>query len=185
LIFISAFSIILSDNHSPNTKTTAPEHIKDILDRNFPPITEHSLWRRYKDLNELKNYRRVPWSGIHNNHWIPTFADRDIKYNHIASPVPFVEPRRVVANEIPIPTISKSATYDLPKRSEVSRLDIPQSTMKTVEYVLDPNNKMKPIKGNLYHGIVSGPQRFSSYGYRFKNENKEKVDPHAVLEAKK
>ena len=54
LIFISVQSslIFILGNNLKND--SQPEHIREILTRNFPPITEHTLWRNYRDLNYKK-----------------------------------------------------------------------------------------------------------------------------------
>ena len=80
--------------------------------------------------------------------------------------MPKVEQRRIIANELPARTISPSS-YDYPKRKDVIQITLPTSTMKTVEYVTDPNNQMVKVPtGDLYHGINTLPKTVTTFGFQ-------------------
>jgi len=149
-----------------------PQHVRDIVRRNFPPVTEHTLWRNWENLN----YRKAYYGGVVGPQWRPTLADNS--QLRVASPLAKVESKKIIANELPRRTLSESS-FDIPKREDVVQITLPQSSMKSVESVYDPNNRMKIIPtsptGTLYHGINVLPKKITTFGYpsayRFKLES--------------
>lgn len=72
-------------------------------------------------------------------------------FNHVASPVPRPERpvSRIIADEFPGKTYSKSV-YDMPLKSEVLGVNLPQSTTRTVETSIDPRFPPKTlVKGTV------------------------------------
>ena len=69
----------------------------------------------------------------------------------------------------------------MPKRRDVLQVTLPTSTLKTVEYVVDPNNLMTKVEsGSLYHGINSLPKVVSSFGYQNIFRFKDRIDPVSI-----
>jgi len=119
------------------------------LKNSFPVDNNHSLWKGY---NSAK-YRQPTWNGIHGSFWnAPLAAPNDGGYK-IASPVPKPKINKIIAKDLPDHTWSPSS-FDMPKRKDVIQINMPESKMKTVQYVIDPTKNFKPIKtGTYYHGI--------------------------------
>ena len=77
-------------------------------------------------------------------------------FNHIASPVPRIKQRRIIANDLPPRTITPSS-FDYPKRKDVIQVELPQSTTKIIDFELDPNNLMKPLSNNYGNSLKIKP----------------------------
>lgn len=58
-------------------------------------------------------------------------------------PRPSEEGYRIIANEIPAPTLSESIHYDYPKRKNVVQVHIPQSSTKIETSHIDPRYPLK------------------------------------------
>ena len=149
----------------------SPPHVSDVLLSTFPPDDNHSLWKGYG----TNKYRNPLWvfiffilkSGVHGSSWSAPLAAPDNGGFKIASPVPAIKKNKIIAKNLPGPTMS-SSTFDLPKRNEVVQITIPTSRMKTVQYVIDPTKNFKPVKtGTYYHGIEQKVQKKSIGLFRF------------------
>ena len=74
---------------------------------------------------------------------------------------------KIIAKDLPAHTLSASS-FDLPKRKDVIQITIPESRLKTVQYVIDPTKNFKPIKtGTYYHGIERKVQQKKFGLFRF------------------
>ena len=123
--------------------------------------------------------------GVHGSSWAPPIASNVDGSFKIASPVPKVKKTKIIAKDLPATSYS-GTSFDLPKRKDVVQITIPQSTMKKVEYVIDPTKNFKPIKlGTYYHGIEKKINKKSFGLFRFLAPEKINEITHDAINAAK
>jgi len=104
-------------------------------------IPKHELKLKEK-MHKIK-FETVYFNGVHGHNWVPTLAENRL-YTQIASPLPKVEEKRILANDLPDRTLSETS-FDIPKRRDVVQVTLPTSRRKVIETLRDPRNLMKPV----------------------------------------
>ena len=122
---------------------------------------------------------------MHGSSWAPPLASTVNGSFKIASPVPKAKITKIIAKDLPATSYS-GTSFDLPKRRDVVQITLPQSRMKTVQYVIDPTKNFKPIKlGTYYHGIEKKIKKKSFGLFRFLSPEKINETTHDALNAAK
>jgi len=73
----------------------------------------------------------------------------------IASPVPPQKiGRRIIPDDLPPNTLTKTQwETEAPLRKNVIQINLPTSTTKTIEHVIDPRIQLKPDLKHVLHGV--------------------------------
>ena len=116
----------------------------------------HFLWKDFRQ----NQFERPFFHGVvGTSHWQVPYAEQPPQYSHISSPVPRPNYReRVIASDLP-PVSHSHTSFELPKRSDVVQIELPNSSTHTSEKYADPRYPLKgPVsvsQGSIYHGTAS------------------------------
>ncbi len=140
-------------------KKLEPKHISETFyggNPNTLPKDRHFLWKDFRQ----NQFERPFFHGVvGTSHWQVPYAEQPPQYSHISSPVPRPNYReRVIASDLP-PVTHSHTSFELPKRSDVVQIELPNSSTHTSEKYADPRYPPKgPVsvsQGSIYHGTAS------------------------------
>lgn len=154
----NSFIINLEIKQNLRSIPTGVPHISSLRDTTYNLKDNYPLWKDDKNLKH-QNYEHPFYNGVSGSTWSIPIGEKD-DYPLISSPMPrpSESSSRIIANEIPSPSLSESIHYDYPKRKDVVQVNLPVSSTKIETSHIAPRYPLKvPVETTnelLLHGTV-------------------------------